>query len=130
MCVEEAGLVPPCNPVKHLDNGGTAGLAFLHSAAYEWRRGCMCAAFRLVTKNGKRWTEMEIDVSIYLSFSTYLSVLSVFLPPLGHRWCSLGPGVPPILMVKYWHRCCGKIERPTCAISPTAGPGSSRGRLL
>lgn len=33
MCAEEAGLVPPCNPVKHLDNGGTAGLAFLRCGA-------------------------------------------------------------------------------------------------
>lgn len=119
---------PAYNPVKHLNNGGTSGLASLHPAP-AWSRGdgLMCAAFRRGGETRKRWTNLSIYWSSLLSI--YLFYPSSSLPQVT-RGCSLGLGAPSILMVKYWHRCCRKIERPTCAISPAAGPGSSRGRLL
>ena len=93
----------------------------------------MCTAFRWRDGNRKRRTNLLIYFSVYLSsIFICLSSLSILSPPsLGccQSRC-LGPGAASILMVQYWHSCCGKFKRPTCAISPAAGPGSSRGRLL
>lgn len=52
-----------------------------------------------------------MDSSEYLLI--YFSMCFIFNPPAERQGCSLGPDGPSILMVKYWHRCCTKIERLT-----------------
>lgn len=113
---------PPRNPVKHLDNRGTAGSAFLHTAAWK-KPWCEHQHFNEelnTAKDGQIWVSIDLYFLSVLSFPLPQSASSALLAPVVNpfSWLNTGTDVAE------------RLKGSLCAISPAAGPGSSRERLL
>lgn len=124
VCVCSACLVSLYNPVKHLDNGGTAGLAFLHSSA------------RLVDDWDPvdvQWIQMALEKKKSILWFCFLFFLSVCWSALHHLLClplvSTGAVVALVLQPYSWVNTgtdvVESLRGPLVPLVQQQGPGAA-----